>query len=270
MKRKVISIDESKCDGCGLCANGCPEAAIQMIDGKARFVSAVHCDGLGACVGECPRGAIRLEEREAEAYDEVKTLENIIPKGKATVLAHLRHLKSHGQREYLGQALEALERRGMPVAEGELDARAAGGCPGSRGMSFEPGAEPSPESGPSQLRQWPVQLKLLPVRAPFFDGCDLLVAADCVGFSHAGFHAELLRGKVLVILCPKLDGANEEYLEKLTMILSSNDIRSVTVAHMEVPCCSGTFLLVQEALKRSGKPLAPRRLVVTIKGQVRG
>ncbi len=273
MKRQIIRINEDKCDGCALCVKGCPEGAIQLIDGKARLVSAVYCDGLGACIGECPHGAITIEEVEAAAYDEVKTLANILPQGRNTVLAHLKHLKEHGQKQYLSQALEHLKSKGLSFSENELGRVAShSGCPGSRVIDLRAGTQDEPplgSAGTSHLRHWPIQLHLLNPGAPFFDEADLLVAADCVPFANADFHRRFLRGKVLIILCPKLDDSKEEYLAKLAEIFSSHDIRSVTVAHMEVPCCFGTMALVQEALTRSGKTIPVQKFVVSLQGLIK-
>ncbi|RJR26607.1 MAG: 4Fe-4S dicluster domain-containing protein [Candidatus Latescibacterota bacterium] len=283
MERRIIRIDEERCTGCALCIPNCPEGAIQIIEGKARLVGDLLCDGLGACIGHCPEGAITIETREAEAYDERKVVAGIVRQGPAVLRAHLEHLRSHGQRAYLGEALAYLAESGVPIPAGFTDSqrpaghplRAAqsGGCPGSRIMNFNGAAActdpPGPEARPSRLGQWPVQLELVPPEAPFLDGADVLVAADCVPFAYAGFHERLLRGKVCLVGCPKLDDA-ERHLEKLAAMFERNDVRSVTTAYMEVPCCFGMVKLVEEAIARSGKriPLETRKLGV--KGEPMG
>jgi len=213
-KRKIIKIDEEKCNGCGLCIPNCPEGALQIIDGKARLISDLFCDGLGACIGHCPEGAINIEEREAQPYDEKKVTE---------------HMKSSKDSQ----------------------------CPGSKVMHFK---------GKSQLRQWPVQIMLVPPNAPYFNNADLLIAADCVPFAYADFHEELLKGKVLLVGCPKLDDANF-YQEKLTQVFKNNDIKSVTCAHMEVPCCFGMINVIKTAISASGKEIPFEDINIGIKGQ---
>ena len=206
MQRQIIRIDENKCDGCAICCDGCPEGALQLIDGKARLVSEITCDGLGACVGECPRDAISVETREAAAYDERTTLDNIIPKGTNTLRAHLRHLHEHGQSAYLAQALARLGELGHPVPEFR-EKMVHQGCPSSapRSLLRVPSAAPVRTGLASQLAQWPIQLHLISPLNPAFEGADLLLAADCVAFAMADFNQNHLPGKRLVIACPKLD-----------------------------------------------------------------
>ena len=288
MKRSVIKIDDEKCNGCGLCIPNCPEGALQIIDGKARLVSDLFCDGLGACIGYCPEGAITIEEREAEPYDEHKVMENIVKGGPGVTKAHLKHLKDHGEQDYLGQALAFLREKGIEVPEmDEVQAsvEAGVGCPGARTMDFretlgcpgsgtvdsrrgseEQGQPDRPPAG-SELRQWPVQLQLVNVNASYFQDADLVIAADCVPFAQADFHERFLKGKSLIIFCPKLDRMPEAYIEKLAEIFKNNRIRSVTLVHMEVPCCFGLRKLVEEALKRSGKTVELRDYTISIKGQ---
>lgn len=220
MKRKIIRIDEAKCSGCGLCAEACQEGAIAMENGKAKLVRDDYCDGLGNCLPACPTGAISFEEREAAAYE------------------------------------------GARVKAPGGDARVPGGCPGSMAKSFrrpERGQPDAAQPEQSELRQWPVQLKLVPANAPYFDGARLLVAADCSAYACAGFHQRFLRNRVALIGCPKLDAC--DYSEKLTEILRNNDIRSVTVVRMEVPCCGGIERAVKKALADSGK-MIPWQVVV--------
>jgi NAD-dependent dihydropyrimidine dehydrogenase PreA subunit len=228
-KRKIIRIDEEKCNGCGLCIPNCKEGALQIIDGKARLVSEVFCDGLGACLGHCPQGAITIEEREAEAFDEKK------------VQKHLHGAHAHD-----------------------------GGCPGSKIMDFRKKKEPSSQKPPagreSELAQWPVQIMLVPPHAPYFADADLLIAADCVPFAYASFHEDLLRGKILLVGCPKLDDI-EVYREKLSQIIKDNSIKSVTYAHMEVPCCFGLVGVIQDAISVSGKNIPFEEITISIKGE---
>ena len=275
MKRKIISIDQGKCDGCGHCAAGCPEGALKIINGKARLVGELYCDGLGACLGSCPRGAMTVEEREAEPYDETRTMENIVKGGAEVIREHLHHLVSHGQEEYAKQAVSFLKARNIPVPAPALPrARQHHGhaCPGSRTVDRREAevASRSARQCGSELRQWPVQLALLNPDAPYFCGADLLVAADCVPFAQADFHQELLRGKTLAVFCPKLDSDLEGYVEKLAEIFRRGAIRSVTVAHMEVPCCFGAGRMVEEALKRSGADMPVEDVTIAIDGKIKG
>ena len=222
--RKIINIDQDKCNGCGLCVSSCHEGAIQVIDGKARLVSETYCDGLGACLGHCPQDAITIEEREAEAFT-----------GPAPVKHH------HHE----------------------------GACPGSKVMNFAKKVKSSAGAvhnhSESELGNWPIQINLVPSHAPYLNGSDLLIAADCVPFAYAGFHGELLKGKVLLVGCPKLDDINE-YREKINGMFQNNDIKSVTYAHMEVPCCTGLIGVIEEAIKASGKKIPFAKVVIGIKG----
>jgi len=279
MKRKIIRIDPDVCNGCGQCLPNCPEGALQLIDGKARLVSDLFCDGLGACIGTCPLGAIHVEEREAEPYDEKKVMANIVPQGTNVIRAHLDHLAAHDEQGYLEQARQYLHEKGILQPQAAAAPPGCppprGGCPGTqlldrRGQGpvrsespCAPGAPP-----PSQLRTWPVQLQLINPQASFFDDADLLIAADCVPFALASFHGDFLAGKVPVIFCPKLDRASDQYLEKLTAILSLHPIRSLHVVHMEVPCCSGTTALARQALARSGKEIPLHDYTVSIQGKL--
>jgi len=229
--RKIVRIDEEKCNGCGLCVPSCEEGAIQIIDGKARLVEDRLCDGLGNCLGECPQDAITIEEREAEEFDE------------EAVAAHLGALE------------------GASAGSG-----CGGGCPGSMALSFGEGAAAAGGPQPSQLRNWPVQLTLVPPHAPWLEGADLLISADCVPYALGGFHGELLAGKKVITACPKLDDVRP-YLAKLTEIFRSNDVRRVTVARMEVPCCAGLVALVRQALEASGRNTPLEELVIGIEGR---
>ena len=271
MKRRIIKIDEEKCNGCGVCIPDCPEGALQIIDGKARLVSDLFCDGLGACIGTCPQGAISTVEREAAAYDEPRVMrENIIPKGTNTIKAHLKHLKDHGEKEYYTQAVEVLKEKHMEVPEEEAPSPFGGTCPGTLAKVIEHNTENNtPANVPSQLRQWPVELHLLNPEAQYFKNADLLVAADCTAFTYGNFHAEFMKDKALVIFCPKLDNSTETYIEKLTAIFEQNNIKSITVARMEVPCCGGTSAVVEEALKRSGKDIPLEVKIIGINGSLK-
>jgi Pyruvate/2-oxoacid:ferredoxin oxidoreductase delta subunit len=233
VKRQIVHIDEELCDGCGVCVPACAEGAIQIIDGKARLVSDVYCDGLGACLGECPQGAISIVERQAESFDE------------AAVKRHLEDLDEDAPRRAAGRPLPS------PASGGP------GGCPGAAVRSFASRPEaaeagPSGHAGPSRLANWPVQLKLAPVVAPFYGGARLLLAADCVPFAYAAFHEDMLAGRVLLVGCPKLDDA-DLYWRKLGAILQQNDVDSIEVAIMEVPCCGGLLRIVEQAIDASGK-----------------
>jgi ferredoxin len=273
-KRKIIKIEEEKCTGCGLCIPNCPEGALQIIDGKARLISDLFCDGLGACIGHCPEGAIIIEEREAEKYNEKKVMANIVKQGKNVIIAHLKHLKEHNEMGYLKEAVEFLKEKGIDVpreavfsAKGPLPC----GCPGTmvKDFSAEKKAAKKPKtasSGESQLRQWPVQIMLVPPFAPYLEDSDLLIAADCVPFTYANFHDDLLKGKVLLVGCPKLDDVSV-YKEKFKQIFKDNNIKSVTYAHMEVPCCFGLIGVIQSAISDSGKKVSFKEATISIKGE---
>lgn len=234
-KRKIIKIDEAKCNGCGLCVPNCHEGALQIIDGKARLVGDFLCDGLGACIGECPEGALTIEEREAEEFDQDRVVKTDISKKKAP---------------------------------DELPC----GCPGTMMRDFrgekKVEAKATSLSTSSQLQQWPIQLQLLNPIAPYFKDADLAIAADCVPFSYSNFHERFLKGKALIILCPKLDKTLDMYVEKLSEIFKQNNIKSITLLHMEVPCCFGLVSLVQEALKKSGKNIIIKEYTISLKGEL--
>ncbi len=268
MKRKIILINEEKCNGCGLCIPDCPEGALQMIDEKARLISDLFCDGLGACIGSCPQNAITIEEREAEPYNERKVMGNIVKQGENTIKAHLKHLKDHNETKFLDEALKFLKEKNIEVPN--LDDKAKEnlpcGCPGTamRKINVDKNVSKNSEQT-SALRQWPIQLNLLPAQAQFFENSHLLISADCVPFANANFHSKLLNGKSLVIGCPKLDDI-KAYQEKLTEIFKLNGIKSITVAIMEVPCCYGLYSVVEEAVKDSKKNIPIIKEIVTISG----
>ena len=252
--RKIVKIDEDLCDGCGLCVPSCAEGAIQIIDGKARLVSEIYCDGLGACLGDCPQDAITLEERPAEEFD------------AAAVEGHLQEFSRE-------EGAHRHEREETPAAS-----PGAGGhtfsCPGARTMDLRRKAEEEcvePEAAlegklKSELGQWPVKLYLVSPNAPYFQNAELLVAADCTPFAYAAFHPDFLRGKAVVIGCPKFDDI-ELYRDKLTAILRENDVHKVTVLHMEVPCCFGLVQAAKEALEASGKDIPFEDVTVTLRGE---
>ena len=258
MKRKIVEIDETKCTGCGLCANACHEGAIAMVDGKAKLVKDDYCDGMGDCLPECPAGAIKIVEREAAAYDEKAVQERKV-------------VKMQEQMKVGGMALHPEGHTPPP-----------GGCPGKAMRTFNrtggPGSVPAvadtevcpPDSRlpipHSQLAQWPCQIRLVPVKAPFFQGAKLLIAADCTAYAYANFHQEFMRGKVTIVGCPKLDPV--DYSEKLTEILRENDIKSVTIVRMEVPCCGGLEMAAKKALQASGKFIPWQVVTLSLDGKI--
>ena len=272
-RRKIIRIDEAKCDGCGQCLPNCPEGAIQLIEGKARLVSDLCCDGLGACLGHCPQGAITMEEREAAAYDERRVMAHIVKQGEAVVQAHLKHLEAHQEHEYLRQALEFLgEHDTVPrLRPGPAPQGSFSGCPGARAMSFAPpsaGIEKNGSPPASQLRHWPIQLHLVNPQAPHFQGSDLLLSADCVPFAVGRFHQDFLRGKTLAIACPKLDEGQEVYRQKLTALVDHAQINTLTVMIMQVPCCGGLLRLAQAAVAQARRPMPIQCIVVSLQGDI--
>ncbi len=235
MIRQIIHIDEDKCNGCGACAHACHEGAIEIVDGKAKLLRDDYCDGMGDCLPECPTGAISFTQREAAAYDEA--------------------------------AVEEHKKVRQTAAPSHL------GCPGHQMRQFQRGSVPAPQPADcttnapqSQLAQWPVQIQLVPVNAPYFDGAKLLIAADCTAYAYAGMHLEFMRGRVTLIGCPKLDDV--DYSEKLTQIIQTNDIQSVTVVRMEVPCCGGLEHAAITALKNSGKFLPWQVVTISLDGRI--
>ncbi|MEN6293963.1 MAG: 4Fe-4S binding protein [Methanobacterium sp.] len=271
MKRDVIKINEEKCTGCGECIPGCPEGALQVIEGKARLISDLFCDGLGACIGNCPQGAIEIEQREAEPYDENKVMKNIIRGGPSVIMAHLKHLSDHGQKDLLNQAVDFLKERNIDIPDYEKGASFECACPGSMAvdLSQKPETENEPQIRVSpELRNWPVQLQLLNPNAPYFKNADLLISADCAPFAYANFHQEFLKDKVLIILCPKLDKTIDIYVDKLTEIFQKQDINSISIVHMEVPCCSGIEVIVRRALEKVQKDIPLKDYTISISGEI--
>lgn len=238
MIRKIIHIDEEKCNGCGICANACHEGAIEMVNGKAKLVRENFCDGFGDCLPACPKGAISFEEREAAAYDEAAV---------KAAQAKKSEEKSH---QCPGTMMRQMKREATEAF---------------RKVYAEEKAEASIVSE-SQLQNWPVQIKLAPVKAPYFDGAKLLIAADCTAYAYANFHKDFIRGKTAIIGCPKLDAI--DYSEKITEIIKNNDIRSVTIVRMEVPCCGGLEMAAKKALQASGKFIPWQVLTISIDGKI--
>lgn len=272
MKRNIIHIDEERCTGCGLCANGCHEGALQIIDGKARLISELYCDGLGACIGDCPVDAISIEEREAEPYDECAVMERIVPKGEATIMAHLKHLKEHGQTQLLQQGIDFLKKHNIAFNISALEQEpSACGCPGAASRSFKPmmpSVAPTGHTQTSALTHWPIQLHLINPASPHFAGADLLLASDCTAFSMGAFHDHLMRNRKLAIACPKLDSGHDVYINKLVQLIDTAKINTLTVAIMEVPCCSGLLRMAQMATQRASRKVPIRRVVLNIEGQI--
>lgn len=281
MKRTIIKIDEEKCTGCGVCVSGCHEGALQIIDDKARLVSELFCDGLGACIGECPEGAITLEEREAQPYDEIQVMERISKSGKATIMAHLRHLRDHNEKEYVKQGIQYLKDHNLfPEIIEEFkkethtmnhETHHGGGCPGSRMMDFtknESSQSSSEAVVESQLRQWPIQLHLLSPTASYFRNADVVIAADCVAFSYGNFHNDFLKGKSLVIACPKLDSNTESYIDKIKLMIDEAKINTITVIMMEVPCCGGLLQMVKLAMQHASRKVPVKAVYISIQGKI--
>lgn len=295
MKREIIKIDEELCNGCGLCIPNCHEGALQLIDGKVRLVSELMCDGLGACIGHCPEGAITIEEREAKPYDEVLTISEMIPKGKNTIIAHLKHMKDYKQFEFLKQGVNYLmeNRDSIPFDVEEVIrtvhnggngshekvhseagvSSTACGCPGSKPVDLTsvvsaPDEHKQQGDVSSALANWPVQIHLINPAAPYFKKSDLLLAADCVAFAAGNFHSEYLKGKSLAIACPKLDHGKEIYVEKLRRLIDEAEINTITVMLMEVPCCSGLLQIVKAAQAQASGKVPVKMMVVGIRGEM--
>jgi len=275
MKRKIIKIDEEKCNGCGLCIPSCPEGAIQIIDGKARLISDLFCDGLGACLGNCPKGAITIEEREAQKYDERKVMENIIKQGKNVIKAHLKHLKEHNQDDYLKEAIEFLKEENIEIELEEKETmkkneHTFAGCPGSQMMDFREKKTKGDETGkrPSELKQWPIQLHLVSPLASYYQKADLLLSADCVAYTIGDFHKDYLKGKALAIACPKLDEVQDEYIEKIKSLIDDAKVNTITVMIMQVPCCYGLVNLVKEATKKAKRKVPVKAIVLSLQGEI--
>ena len=256
--RPIVRIDEAKCTGCGDCIPSCAEGAIRIIDGKARLIAENLCDGMGACLGHCPEGAIIVESRQADAFDE------------SAVQVHLK-LLDNGRAAHGRVHKPANGARAMTNAEPHAQQPAAGACPGARMMNFaEPDADAGAAEGtrPSQLRQWPIQLHLASPGAPYFQGADVLLAADCVAFAVGDFHKDHLAGNSLAIACPKLDQQQEIYRQKITALVNEAKINTLTVMIMEVPCCGGLLRLSQEAVAQADRKVPIKCKVVGVQGNI--
>lgn len=308
MKRTVINIDEDLCYGCGNCVSGCHEGALQLIDGKAVLISDLYCDGLGACIGECPVGAITLEEREAVPYDEIAVMERIIPKGESVILAHLKHLKEHNEMEWVQQGVQYLKDHNIEVnlakigldriieknsgadnsnsnsacesTDTQQDKPLACGCPGSMAREikrdqFSPVSPIHNVQGSScgvqrsELSHFPVQMHLINPQAGFFNGADMLLAADCTAFASGEFHSKFLKNKVLAIACPKLDSNTQIYVDKLVELIDQAKINTLTVLIMEVPCCGGLVRIVEQARTQAHRNVPVKVVVLSVNGDIK-
>ena len=281
MKRDIIKIDEELCDGCGLCIPNCHEGALQIVDGKAVLISDLMCDGLGACIGHCPQDALTIEQREAEPYDEIIVINDMIPKGKNVIIAHLKHLKDHNEDEFFHQAIDYLEqnRNNLPFNLDEVKTEvhksisepcSSGGCPGMASKMFSPDAEKTSSTMEqlSELRHWPIQLHLINPNAAHFQKSDLVLAADCAAFSMGNFHGKILKSKTLAVLCPKLDQNQDIYVEKLISLIDNAELNTITIVMMEVPCCRGILSLVQQALQNASRKVPVKMLILSISGEL--
>ncbi len=271
MKRKIIKINEDLCNGCGVCIPDCPEGALQVIDGKARLISDLFCDGLGACIKACPQGAMETEVREAEPYDEYKVMENVARAGANVIKAHLQHLNEHGENKFLGQAIDYLRKNGIEVPDYK-QREIPCGCPGmmQKELKKERPASSSQAASnlQSELNNWPIQLKLMNPNAAYLKNADLVIAADCSAFSYANFHQKFLKDKILMLFCPKLDSDLDSYVEKLSNIFENQDIKSITIVHMEVPCCGGVEMVVREALEKANKTIIIKDYTISLNGEI--
>ena len=297
MKRDILKIEEELCNGCGNCVPNCHEGALQVIDGKVRLVSELMCDGLGACIGHCPESAITIETREAEPYNETRVIEKMKDKGENTIIAHLKHLKDHGETGFLQEGVSYLKSNReklmfnldkvisevhnygkMSATEYQIHSYSqqhnhfGGGCPGSRATVIEvphtQNDNTSLTDQPSELRQWPVQMHLVNPNATYFRNSDLLLAADCVAFSVGGFHSKHLKGKSLAIACPKLDQGSDSYIEKLSTMINVAKVNTITVMMMEVPCCGGLLQMVITALNKSSRKVPVKKIIIGINGEI--
>jgi len=305
MLRKIIQIDEEKCNGCGLCIPNCHEGALQIIDGKARLISDLFCDGLGACLGHCPEGAIEIIEREAQPYNETVVMETIAKQGRNTILAHLEHLRDHNEHEFLKEAVSFIKKHEIDLSPGsgikptiaspvifqnmkealksvKPEHESACGCGSTKTIDFRIDLDQlnataatavvaetnSSIPAPSELRQWPVQLHLINPMASYFHGADVILAADCVAFAMGDFHERLLKNKSLAIACPKLDTNKDVYIDKLSIMISDAKINTLTVPVMEVPCCGGLIQMAKTAVHQSGRNIPIKKIVVGIKGDI--
>lgn len=262
MIREIVHIDEEKCNGCGLCVPACAEGAIQLINGKAKLIADNLCDGIGACLGHCPQGAIIIEKRAADEFDEAAVAEHLQAAGKEP---------AHAPAPATACGCPSAQVKSFAPPQHGHGHGHGGGCPSAALRNFAPKAPAVADNSgdrPSELRQWPVQMHLVPPGAPFLKGADLLLAADCAPFAYADFHRDLLKGKALLIGCPKLDDG-QAYLDKLTAMLQQNDIKSLTVVHMEVPCCSGLIQIARRAIADCGKEVPLTTIRIGIQGDIK-
>lgn len=254
-KRQIINIDENKCDGCGNCVTGCQEGALEIIDGKAKLVNEVFCDGFGDCIGECPTGALTIEERKAKEFDLNATKEHVRKKrGDEAVQDMLVAQEAHAQ-------------------DHDHEASPPKGCPGTKMKTMKKNKENNTNNKnntniESQLQNWPVQIHLLPPEASYFENADLLVAADCVPVAYPNYHQDILKEKVVALGCPKLDKA-DAYVEKFADIIANNDLNSITIARMEVPCCGGLIHIIKEAIEQANSDLEIEIITVGVEGELK-
>jgi len=266
IKRKIIQIEEEKCNGCGLCIPSCPEQALQIVETKngpkVRLVKELYCDGLGACLGNCPTGALEVIEKEAEQYDDAATIEHIKKVAPEMLDLHIKHMKEHG----MHTEENSDKKDTLPC-----------GCPGTLSSSWGKNSQKNnsecctennvTQNVMSQLTNWPIQLNLVNTSAPYLQNADIVIAADCTAFSYGNFHNEFIKGKILIIACPKLDDT-EFYKNKLLQLFKTTNIKSATVVNMEVPCCFGIQNLVKEAIKNSGKKIPYCDITIGLKGNI--
>lgn len=297
MERDIIHIDEDLCDGCGDCIPNCHEGALQLIDGKATLISDLMCDGLGACIGHCPQGAITIEKREAEPYNETEVIKGMAEKGRNVVLAHLQHLVDHNELGFVEEGVawlrnnkesltfdldevtkiihsskEEMQNNKINITQMAPQAEPEEcGCPGSQTREIKQEAAPVSNTAVSQaseLRQWPVQFHLINPAAGYFKGADLLLAADCSAYTMGNFHSDYLKGKSLIIACPKLDSEQETYLQKLVQLIDHSLINTIHLLIMEVPCCGGLLRLIDQALEQANRKVPVKCSVVSANGSI--
>lgn len=288
MKRDMVKINEDLCTGCGLCIPNCHEGALQIIDNKAVLVSDLMCDGLGACIGHCPEGAITIEKREAAPYDEIAVMQDMVKKSSNTIIAHLTHLKDHNETEFLKQGIDFLKANKKDIKhdinkilarvmdEHKENDNKQGKDPGCGCQSSAPQEFKRPEivgtamqgSEESALTHWPVQMHLINPNAAYFKNSDLLVAADCTAFTLGAFHSRFIKGKTVVIACPKLDQGTEIYTEKFKALIDSAMVNTITLVIMEVPCCGGLLQMVQKAVGAASRKVPVKLVVAGIRGDI--
>jgi ferredoxin len=283
LEREIVKIDEELCDGCGLCIPTCHEGALQIIDDKARLISDLMCDGLGNCLGHCPLDAITIEIREAEPYNEITVMAEMVSKGKNVVIAHLKHLLEHNEIDYLNEGEKYLKenKESLKFDLDEVltevhnkmendDQPLPCGCPGSNERSFETKENEASiaTNVKSELRQWPIQMHLINPNAPYFNNADVVIAADCVPFAIGNFHQDYLKGRSVGIACPKLDSNMEIYVDKFTSMVDEAQVNTFTVMIMEVPCCGGLIQMVKMAVDKAQRKVPVKLVTVGIQGDI--